>query len=71
MYKFLQNYKATPHVTTGRAPAELFGANFHVRLPEIRVPTDDDDLRIRDRERKEKQKFYAGKTVFIIVIKWR
>ena len=62
MYKFLRNYRATPHVTTGRAPAELlFGANIHVRLPEIRVPTDDDDLRIRDRERQEKQKFYADR----------
>ena len=62
MYKFLRNYRATPHVTTGRAPAELlFGSNIHVRLPEIIVPTDDDDLRIRDRERKEKQKFYADR----------
>ena len=62
MYKFLRNYRATPHVTTGRAPAELlFGSNIHVRLPEIIVPTDDDDLRISDHERKEKQKFYADR----------
>ena len=63
MYKFLQNYTATPHVTTG--PAELlFGANIHVQLLEIIVPTDDNALRIRDNEhdeRKEKRKFYADR----------
>lgn len=65
MFKFLRNYRATPHVTTGKPPAEvLFGYNIRVLLPEIQVtpPGDDDDeLRLRDAERKAKQKHYADK----------
>ena len=31
LYKFLRNYRATPHVTTGKSPAELlFGTNISV-----------------------------------------
>ena len=36
MYKFLRNYRATPHVTTGRPLTELlFGSNIKVLLPEF------------------------------------
>lgn len=60
LYKFLRNYRATPHVTTGKPPAELlFGCNIKVLLPEISVPIVDDDLRVRDAAKKAKQKWYA------------
>ena len=62
LYKFLRNYRATPHVTTGKAPAELlFESNIRVLLPEIITPTDDRELRHRDKTQKEKQKRYADK----------
>ena len=36
MYKFLRNYRATSHVTTGRPPTELlFGSNIKVQPPEV------------------------------------
>nr|XP_039254390.1 uncharacterized protein K02A2.6-like [Styela clava] len=60
MYKLLRNYRASPHVTTGRPPAELlYGTNIKVLLPEIIVPTVDNDLRDRDCFYKAKQKMYA------------
>nr|XP_039261226.1 uncharacterized protein LOC120337496 [Styela clava] len=60
MYKFLRNYGACPHVTTGRPPAELsYGTNIKVLLPEVIVPTVDNDLRDRDCFHKAKQKMYA------------
>ncbi len=35
-YKFLQHYRATPHTTTGKAPAKLlFNRKSTVRLPEL------------------------------------
>ena len=34
MYQFLRNYRATPHCTTGVAPATaLFGRPIRVKLP--------------------------------------
>lgn len=60
LYKFLRNYRATPHVTTNRPPAELlFGHNIKVLLPEIVKRTDCEDLRERDKSEKNKQKKYA------------
>ena len=35
LYKFLRNYRATPHSTTGVPPAQaLFGKNIRTKLPE-------------------------------------
>jgi hypothetical protein len=60
MYKFLRNYRATPHVTTGRPPAELlFGSNIKVLLPELFIRVEDKELRTRDAEQKQQQKQYA------------
>ena len=62
MYKFLRNYRATPHVTTGVPPAVLlFNRNIRTLLPEIAKPQDDDELRIRDEMMKSKQKMYADR----------
>ena len=36
MYKFLCNYRATPHSTTGISPAKaLYGRNIHIKLTEV------------------------------------
>ena len=58
-YKFLRHYRATPHTTTGKAPAELlFNRKFTVRLPELQVPVHDPQLRQRNAKAKAKQKAY-------------
>ena len=53
MHKFLRNYRATPHVTTGKAPAEL--------LPEISQRKDDGEVRDRDEHHKQRQKLNADR----------
>lgn len=59
IYKFLRNYRATPHLTTGKPPAELlFGNNIRVCLPEFRESVDDSCVRSRDDSAKQKQKFH-------------
>lgn len=55
--EFIRNYRATPHTTTGKAPAELlFKRSIRVRLPECTVPEMDDQLRGRDAEQKAMMK---------------
>ena len=59
--KFLRNYRAAPHATTGRSPAELLFARkqFKTRLPELPKPYDDDGVRKRDKFAKSRMKHYA------------
>ena len=68
MYKFLRNYRATPHSSTGVTPAEaLFGRKIKVKLPE--APTFpnshsrhahlDTHMRQHDFLMKKKMKNYA------------
>lgn len=67
LYRFLRNYRATPHTTTGVPPATLlFGRPVRTRLPEPIVPVSDiqernsdNQLRSRDRGKKAKMKAYA------------
>lgn len=48
LYKFLRNYRATPHASTGRAPAELlYNRKVKTRLPQMSKPTNDSDLQAR------------------------
>ena len=60
----LMQYRATPHPSTGKSPAELlFGRKFRVRLPDIRTnpATDRQDLqeaRVADLKAKLKMKRY-------------
>ena len=43
--KTLQLYRATPHPTTGYAPAELlFGRKFRTRLPKLPEQADREDI---------------------------
>ena len=46
LYKFLRNYRSTPHSSTGKSPAEaLFNREIKTRLPQIMKPTDDQAIR--------------------------
>lgn len=55
LYKFLRHYRATPHSSTSRAPAEvLFNRKFQVRLPQKQEPAH--DTLIRQRKTKEMQR---------------
>lgn len=63
LQQFLLQYRATPHSTTGKSPAELiFGRQIRTKLPEISQPVpSDDEVRTKDRLAKEKMKTYADK----------
>ena len=64
MNKHLRVQRATPHPSTGYAPAELlFGRKFTTRLPDLRVDPakDREDIkkaRENDRAAKDRQKKY-------------
>ena len=63
LYKFLRNYRSTPHCTTKEGPAKVMFPNrrFFTRIPELTMPLDDDFLRNKDLIEKEKIKRYAEK----------
>ncbi|XP_062619829.1 uncharacterized protein K02A2.6-like [Saccostrea cucullata] len=51
--KFLLAYRATPHSTTGKSPAELlYNRKIHTNLPEISKRIDLEELRETDARRK-------------------
>ena len=57
---YLRNYRATPHSTTGRTPAELLlHRNIKILLPEIPASPENDSLRQYDRKQKAQIKMYA------------
>ena len=63
MYRFLRNYRATPHSTTGFPPATiLFARSMKVKLPELHTeqssqsPIPRDKVQRRDYHQKEKMK---------------
>ena len=54
---FLRNYRATPHQTTGKSPAEVMfpSRNFQVKLPSVReVERYHSDKMLRDRDASKK-----------------
>lgn len=56
----LRNYRATPHPTTGEAPATLlFGRPMRTRIPEITVATPNHEVEDRDAHQKERMKVNA------------
>ena len=64
LHKFLRSYRATPHCTTGVAPAaSLFNRPFRTRLPEIpnvsKQSVSDKEIRHNDQAGKQKMKEYA------------
>ena len=69
MHRFLRNYRATPHCTTGTPPATaLFGSNINIKIPQMTisdVPHRPVDFQSRDSERKEKMKAYADSKNYV------
>lgn len=63
LQQFLLQYRATPHSTTAKSPAELlFGRVLRTKLPEQQAATKDNQdeaLRQRDHAAKQKMKKYA------------
>ena len=61
LFKFLLDYRTTPHCTTGAPPAIiLFGRTIKNRLPHLITPiAEDSNIRERDTEAKRKIKQYA------------
>ena len=62
LYNYLLHYRATPHSTTGRSPAELlFNCKLQTKLPQIFTVKECDvlkDMRERHDEKRLKQKKY-------------
>ena len=63
LYKFLRNYQATQHITTGIPPAQaqaMFGRNTKTKLPEYKPkPKQELDIHKQDEENKLKMKNYS------------
>ena len=67
---FLRNYRATPHQTTGKSPAEVMfpNRNFQVKLPSMREVEryhSDQVLRDRDASKKAAMKEYADSKKYV------
>ena len=60
LFKFLRDYRATPHTSTKIAPATaLFGRPIRVRLPEMVVtPSNDDIIKTHDDAAKRQMKHF-------------
>ena len=69
--KHMQMIRATPHPSTGKAPAELmYGkrATYQTRLPEIndtKVPDEVIETQDREREAKQRQKYYKDNKPYV------
>ncbi|XP_053384619.1 uncharacterized protein K02A2.6-like [Mercenaria mercenaria] len=62
IYKFLMDYRTTPHVATGAAPATLlFNRTVKNKLPHIEKHKNDITVRQRDNRQKQKMKKYADR----------
>lgn len=60
LYTFLRNYRATPHSTTQKTPAELlFGRKLRTTLPTLDNVEPDAELHNTDKCAKERMKMYA------------
>ena len=68
LFKFLRNYRATPHITTGKGPADLLFQTrpYRVRLPELsQFQNDDSEIRTRDAKKKLQAKQYADRKSYV------
>ena len=63
IFRFLRNYRNTPHPSTGKSPAQLMfpGRSYRTRMPLIRKTYDDEEIRIKDQKAKDKMKEYADR----------
>ena len=67
---FLRNYRATPHRTTGKAPAELMfpNRNFKTKVPTMKPVTPyhhDKEVREQDQRKKQIMKRYADSKRYV------
>jgi transposase InsO family protein len=68
MYRFLRNYRATPHCTTGLPPATvLFNRSMKVKLPEIPFVESRPAMESRDAMAKHAMKTYADNKSYVKV----
>jgi len=59
-YKFLLNYRSTPHCITGFAPAELlFNRKVHNKLPQLSEDTQLTGQKVEEKDEKAKAKMKA------------
>lgn len=66
MHKMLLAYRATPHTSTGIAPATvLFGRDIGTKLPSIIERQNDSDLREVDKHAKDNMKRYADSKAYV------
>ena len=70
LHKYLRAYRATPHKTTGFAPAHSIfnGRTYRTRLPkpiQWRRPIDHGKMKQNDAEAKSKMKWYADKKSYV------
>ena len=66
MFKFLRNYRASPHSSTNVPPATaLFSRPLHVKLPEVAMTPDDTAMRTKDELAKEKMKMQADSKSYV------
>ncbi len=66
LYRFLLNYRATPHSSTTVTPAELlFNRKIATNLPEVVDDQEgsDTELQLRDSQAKQKMKAHADRRV--------
>ncbi len=60
LYRFLRNYKATPHSTTELSPFEImFNRKMKTKLPQVVEKVRHPSLRRRDKQAKRKMKIHA------------
>ena len=68
MFTFLRSYRATPHLTTGKSPAELFFQQrpFRTRLGHRgEAKLNDEEVREHDMIQKNKSKSYSDKRSYV------
>jgi hypothetical protein len=67
IFKFLRNYRATPHCTTDKSPYEtLFGRKMKIKIPTaIDIVEDDSLMRKRDELKKSNMKRYADNKQYV------
>ena len=66
MYRFLRNFRATPHTTTRLPPATaLFNRAIKTKLPEFNEGKQEPTLQANDRNAKMKMKSYADAKAYV------
>ena len=66
MYRFLRNFRATPHTTTRVPPATaLFGRAMKTKLPEFNAGQQEPKIEENDRKAKSKMKKHADDKAYI------